>query len=73
MNKIVKDGKVLEVKHNGKEEGLFGIPSGGGIVKAKATIMSSNKDYLEKGNIIDYHKIYPSFKFSYFLSYERLV
>ena len=47
-----KDGKVLEVKHNGKEEGLFGIPSGGGIVKAKATIMSSNKDYLEKGNII---------------------
>lgn len=28
---------------------------------------------LEKGNIIDYHKIYPSFKFSYFLSYERLI
>ena len=27
----------------------------------------------EKGNIIDYHMIYPSFKFSYFLSYERLV
>ena len=45
-SKIILDenGKVLEVKHNGKEEGLFGIPSGGGIVKAKATIMSSNKE-----------------------------
>ena len=28
---------------------------------------------LEKGNIIDYHKIYPSFKFDYFLRYEQLL
>ena len=35
--------------------------------------VENNYRRLEKGNIIDYHKIYPSFKFSYFLSYERLV
>lgn len=35
--------------------------------------VESNYRRLEKGNIIDYHKIYPSFKFSYFLSYERLI
>ena len=37
--------------------------------------VSVEKNYrrLEMGNIIDYHKIYPSFKFSYFLSYERLI
>lgn len=28
---------------------------------------------LEKGKIIDYHKIYPSFKFDYFLRSERLL
>ena len=33
----------------------------------------NNYKRLEKGNIIDYHMIYPSFKFSYFLSYERLI
>lgn len=35
--------------------------------------VENNYRRLEKGNIIDYHMIYPSFKFSYFLSYERLV
>ena len=35
--------------------------------------VENNYRRLEKGNIIDYHKIYPSFKFSYFLSYERLI
>lgn len=35
--------------------------------------VENNYRRLEKGNIIDYHRIYPSFKFSYFLSYERLV
>lgn len=35
--------------------------------------VEKNYRRLEKGNIIDYHKIYPSFKFSYFLSYERLI
>lgn len=35
--------------------------------------LENNYRRLEKGNIIDYHKIYPSFKFSYFLSYERLI
>lgn len=35
--------------------------------------VENNYRRLEKGNIIDYHNIYPSFKFSYFLSYERLV
>lgn len=35
--------------------------------------VESNYRRLEKGNIIDYHKIYPSFKFSYFLSYEKLI
>ena len=35
--------------------------------------VENNYRRLEKGNIIDYHKIYPSFKFSYFLSFERLV
>ena len=35
--------------------------------------VENNYRRLEKGNIIDYHKIYPSYKFSYFLSYERLV
>lgn len=35
--------------------------------------VENNYKRLEKGNIIDYHKIYPSFKFSYFLSYERLI
>ena len=43
---------VLEVKSNAKKEGLTGIPSGAGVITAKATIMNSNKDYLEKGNII---------------------
>jgi len=47
-----KGENVLEVKSNSKEQGLTGIPSGAGIVKAKATIMNSNKDHLEKGNII---------------------
>lgn len=35
--------------------------------------VEKNYRRLVKGNIIDYHKIYPSFKFSYFLSYERLI
>ncbi|MBE6507907.1 MAG: hypothetical protein E7Z77_00685 [Methanobrevibacter sp.] len=35
--------------------------------------VENNYRRLEKGNIIDYHRIYPSFKFSYFLSYERLI
>lgn len=35
--------------------------------------VKNNYKRLEKGNIIDYHMIYPSFKFSYFLSYERLI
>ena len=35
--------------------------------------VENNYRRLERGNIIDYHKIYPSFKFSYFLSYERLI
>lgn len=35
--------------------------------------VENNYRRLEKGNIIDYHMIYPSFKFSYFLSYERLI
>ena len=35
--------------------------------------VENNYRRLEKGNIIDYHKIYPSSKFSYFLSYERLI
>ena len=35
--------------------------------------VEKNYRRLEKGNIIDYHRIYPSFKFSYFLSYERLI
>ncbi|WP_298523419.1 hypothetical protein [uncultured Methanobrevibacter sp.] len=35
--------------------------------------IENNYRRLERGNIIDYHKIYPSFKFSYFLSYERLI
>ena len=46
------NGKVLEIKNNNINDGLTGIPSGAGIVTAKATIMNSNKDYLEKGNII---------------------
>ena len=47
-----KNGTVLGVTNNIKTEGLTGIPSGAGIVTAPATIMNSNKDYLEKGNII---------------------
>ena len=35
--------------------------------------LEENYKRLEKGNIIDYHMIYPSFKFSYFLSYEKLI
>ncbi len=35
--------------------------------------VENNYRRLEKGNIIDYHMIYPSFKFSYFLSFERLI
>ena len=46
------NGKVLEVKNNETSEGLTGIPSGAGIITAKATIMNNSKDYLEKGNII---------------------
>lgn len=47
--------------------------------KAKQRIQTMDVDVednyvrLEMGNIIDYHKIYPSFNFSYFLSYERLI
>ena len=48
-----KNGKVLEIKESIKQEGLKGIPSGGGVVTQRATIMNSNKDYLEKGNIIE--------------------
>ena len=35
--------------------------------------VENNYRRLEKGNIIDYHMIYPSSHFSYFLSYERLI
>lgn len=35
--------------------------------------VENNYRRLKKGNIIDYYEIYPSFKFSYFLSYERLI
>ena len=35
--------------------------------------LENNYRRLEMGNIIDYHMIYPSFKFSYFLSDERLI
>ncbi|WP_410320106.1 hypothetical protein [Methanobrevibacter sp.] len=35
--------------------------------------VENNYQRLKKGNIIDYYDIYPSFKFSYFLSYERLI
>ena len=35
--------------------------------------LENNYARLEMGNIIDYHMIYPSYKFSYFLSYERLI
>ena len=34
--------------------------------------VENNYKRLEKGNIIDYHKIYPSSHFGIFLSYERL-
>ena len=35
--------------------------------------VENNYRRLKKGKIIDYYEIYPSFKFSYFLSYERLI
>ena len=35
--------------------------------------LRENYKRLEKGNIIDYHEIYPSFKFDYFLRLERLL
>lgn len=44
--------KVLEVKSSQNHDGLSGIPSGAGVVTSKATIMNTNKDYLDKGNII---------------------
>lgn len=47
-----KNGKVLEIRQNDNINGLSGIPSGAGVVQARATIMNSNKDYLKKGNII---------------------
>ena len=46
-----KNGKVLEVLKS-NTSGLTGIPSGAGVVTATATIMNSNQDHLEKGNII---------------------
>ena len=47
-----KHNKVLNVLNSSKKEGLTGIPSGAGVVQARATIMNSNKDHLNKGNII---------------------
>ena len=46
-----KNGKVLDVLKS-NTSGLTGIPSGAGVVTAAATIMNSNQDHLEKGNII---------------------
>ena len=42
-------------------------------VQTMGVSVENNYRRLKKGNIIDYYEIYPSFKFSYFLSYERLI
>ena len=42
-------------------------------VQTMGVSVENNYRRLNKGNIIDYYEIYPSFKFSYFLSYERLI
>ena len=47
-----KNNQILDVKNTANDNMLTGIPSGAGIITSKATIMNSNQDYLEKGNII---------------------
>ena len=42
-------------------------------VQTMSVSVENNYRRLKKGNIIDYYEIYPSFKFSYFLSHERLI
>ncbi len=42
-------------------------------VQSMGGALENNYNRLRMGNIIDYHIIYPSFKFSYFLSDERLI
>lgn len=45
-------GRALPVKSGKAGGGLRGIPSGGGVVRAKVSLMRSPSDRLEKGNII---------------------
>ena len=46
------DGKPLQVKSKSATNGLHGIPSGSGTVRAKVSLMQSPTDKLEPGNII---------------------
>lgn len=53
FNRIVFYGdKTLSVKTPKKGNGLKGIPSGAGIIKAKVSLLNSPTDKLERGNII---------------------
>ena len=52
-NRVVFYGDVaLPIQHKAQGDGLCGIPSGNGVVRARVSLMKSAKDRLIPGNII---------------------